>query len=175
MNSAILLIPLFLIRYGLLALINKTALPKAAHFPPMQGIEKTMYWIYQASTALIILYMFFLEVRTSAISFQIGLSVYLLGILLFALAIVSFANPGVGALKQRGLYRFSRNPMYSAYFIYFLGCVILTQSMMLFFFLCIFQISAHWIILSEEKWCAEKYGKEYTQYMQKVRRYIGIY
>lgn len=34
------LIPLFLIRYGLLSRINKNALTKAAHFPSMQGTEK---------------------------------------------------------------------------------------------------------------------------------------
>jgi protein-S-isoprenylcysteine O-methyltransferase Ste14 len=36
----------------------------------------------------------------------------------------------------------------------------------------VFQISAHWIILSEERWCVNKFGQEYINYMNKVRRYI---
>lgn len=172
MNSTILLIPLFLIRYGILSLINKSALPRAAFFPRMQGTERTMYWIYQVSTVLIILYMFFLKISTETFSFNLGLVVYIFGILLLILATISFARPNENGINKSGLYRFSRNPMYAAYFIYFLGCVVLTQSVIFLFLLCIFQITAHWIILSEEKWCIEKFGEEYTQYMKKVRRYI---
>lgn len=34
------------------------------------------------------------------------------------------------------------------------------------------KISAHWIILAEERWCIKKFGEEYKNYMNKVRRYI---
>lgn len=36
----------------------------------------------------------------------------------------------------------------------------------------VFQVSAHWIILAEERWCMEKIGTAYGQYMKEVRRYI---
>ena len=78
----------------------------------------------------------------------------------------------VTALVDTGIYRFTRNPMYVAYFVYFLGCVILTHSLILFLILMVFQISAHWIILSEERWCIRQFGDEYIKYMNKVRRYI---
>ena len=35
-----------------------------------------------------------------------------------------------------------------------------------------FQISAHWIILSEERWCLDRFGEAYEEYMKKVRRYF---
>ncbi len=75
-------------------------------------------------------------------------------------------------INLNGLYRVSRNPMYIAYFIYFLGCALLTHSLILLALLICFQVSAHWIILSEEKWCIKKFGEEYIKYMNKVRRYI---
>lgn len=56
--------------------------------------------------------------------------------------------------------------------IYFIGCALLTQSLALYGVVLIFQISSHWIIISEERWCIEKFGKEYKQYMKEVRRYI---
>lgn len=62
--------------------------------------------------------------------------------------------------------------MYVAYFICFIGMALLTQSLILLCIVVIFQISAHWIILSEEKWCMEKFGESYKQYMKRVRRYI---
>ena len=172
MNGAILLIPLFLIRYGLLALINKTALPKAAYFPPMQRTEKMMFYIYQISTILILIYMFFLSITVTDIIYKIGLGVYAVGVISFAAATVSFAKPSAGGTNQYGLYRLSRNPMYVAYFIYFLGCVLITRSILFLILVCAFQIAAHWIILAEERWCIQTFGDEYTKYMNKVRRYI---
>jgi len=78
----------------------------------------------------------------------------------------------MNGINLNGLYRVSRNPMYIAYFIYFLGCALLTHSLILLALLIGFQVSAHWIILSEERWCIKKFGEEYIKYMNKVRRYI---
>jgi len=44
--------------------------------------------------------------------------------------------------------------------------------MIFFLILVMFQTSAHWIILSEERWCLEKFGKAYQDYQDRVRRYI---
>ena len=62
--------------------------------------------------------------------------------------------------------------MYVSYFICFAGCAFLTQSLILGGIVLVFQISAHWIILSEERWCMEKFGDSYVEYMKRVRRYI---
>ena len=172
MNSAVLLIPLFLIRYGLLSLINKNALPKAAYFPPMQGTEKIMYLLYQVSTLAIIIYMFFLKIISSTPWLYIGAVVYALGVLLFIFSVAGFAKPDEHGICRNRLYRISRNPMYVAYFVYFLGCVFLTGSVVLLLLLCVFGVSSHWIVLSEERWCTQKFGAEYVEYMKKVRRYI---
>ena len=172
MNGILLIIPLFLIRYGLLSIINKATLSKAAFFPPMRGIERSMYLLYQIATIFLIIYPLFLTVSNTTPYIQIGLVTYVVGILLLIWSTISFSKPDSNGICQSGLFRFSRNPMYIAYFIYFLGCVLLTQSIILFLGLCIFQISAHWIILSEERWCIEEFGNEYTQYMKKVRRYL---
>lgn len=46
------------------------------------------------------------------------------------------------------------------------------QSLVLLAIVLVFQITAHWIIRSEERWCIKQFGAEYIQYMEKVRRYI---
>ena len=172
MNSAILLILLFIIRYGLLGVVNKIALPRAAHFPQVQGVEKPMFLIYQLATVAIIVYMAFLKVNTQSPVFYIGIGVYIAGALLLAIATINFAKPSESGINQTGLYCFSRNPMYVAYFVYFVGCALLTYSIPLAVMVCVFQISSHWVILAEERWCEETFGDEYIQYMKKVRRYI---
>lgn len=172
MNGFLLLIPFILIRFGLLSILNKEGLKRAAFFAPLIGREKVAYWFYQISNILIFVYLFFLKITADPYWFYTGLVTYGLGVLLCLASISNFAKPAENGINLKGLYRISRNPMYVAYFIYFLGCVLLTQSLLLFSILMVFQISAHWIILSEERWCIKKFGEEYKNYMNKVRRYI---
>lgn len=172
MNGFLLLIPLILIRYGLLSIWNKEGLKRATFFAPLVGKEKAAYWFYQISNILIFVYLFFLKITTASYWFYAGLVIYGLGILLCLASVSNFARPAENGINLKGLYRISRNPMYVAYFIYFLGCVLLTQSLLLLAILMVFQISAHWIILSEERWCLHRFGAEYESYMQRVRRYI---
>ena len=173
MNGFFLIIPFILIRFGLLARFSSEAVKRAAHFAPLSGNEVFAYWVYQISNAAIFVYLCFLRVKPE-VSWQFfsGAAVYLLGLVLCAATIKDFASPSEGGINQNGLYRFSRNPMYLSYFLYFIGCVILTRSVILCVIVVLFQIVSHWIILSEERWCMNTFGDAYRQYMKTVRRYI---
>mgnify|MGYP000149610140 CR=1 FL=1 len=172
MNAFITVIPIILIRYGLLGYINKGALNRAGIFAPLIGRERIAYVVYQITTISIFLYLIMLKIKTDSSWFCLGLIVYISGLILYAVSIVNYAKPRANGINLKGLYQISRNPMYIAYFIYFLGCVFLTHSYILLVLLIAFQISTHWIIISEERWCIKKFGEEYIRYMNKVRRYI---
>lgn len=172
MNAFLLIIPLLLIRFGLLKMINKDSLRRAAFFAPLEGKEKVAYLFYQLSNAFMILYSVFLKIQTKPPLFLIALFIYVLGVSVLIIATVNFAKPEQSGINTNGIYKISRNPMYIGYFIYFASCVMLTHSMLLLISLLVFQISAHWIILSEERWCINKFGAEYINYMNKVKRYI---
>lgn len=172
MNAVYAIIPILLIRYGLTALVNRQALPRAAHYAPLVGNERAAYWVYQVTTLLIFIEMFFIQIDFYSRWFIVGIFVYSLGIILYAISVVNFAKPAGNGMNLNGLYKISRNPMYIAYFIVFLGCAVLTGSWTLLALLVIFQISAHWIILSEERWCLQQFGGEYLKYKSRVRRYL---
>lgn len=172
MNALLIVIPLILTRFVLLSILSKESLKRAAFFAPLIGKEKVAYWFYQISNIMIFVYLYFLKIKTDSYWFYVGLVMYGLGALLYILSISDFAKPKENGINLKGLYQISRNPLYVAYFIYFLGCVFLTQSWILLVILFVFQISAHWIIQSEERWCVKKFGDEYINYMKKVRRYF---
>lgn len=172
MNGFLLLIPFILIRFVLLSMLSKDGLKRAALFAPLIGKEKIAYWFYQISNILFFFSLLFLKVTLVPYWFYTGLMIYGLGVLLCFVSVLNFAKPAENGINLKGLYGISRNPMYVAYFVYFLGCVLLTQSLLLFVILIVFQISAHWIIISEERWCIKKFGEEYKNYMNEVRRYI---
>jgi protein-S-isoprenylcysteine O-methyltransferase Ste14 len=169
----VLLIPFLLIRFGLLALLDGGAAVRAAHYPPQFQANRAAYAVYQLSTAVIFLVSPFLPVRWTLDGlFYLGAAVYVGGIVLLTAAMFCFASPGEDGMNRAGLYRFSRNPMYVAYFVYFMGCVLLTCSPVLFGAAAAFQISGHWLILGEEAWCIQQFGQAYVQYMREVRRYF---
>lgn len=169
----LLLLPFFLIRFGLLSLLDRGAVKRAAYFAPLLGNEKVAYWSYQLSNVAIFVYLLFLSVKLVPLwVFVLGLVVYLAGVILLTVSVVNYAAPSESGINQNGLYKLSRNPMYVAYFVLFIGCALMTQSAILLAFVLVFQISAHWIIRSEERWCIRKFGTEYLSYMEQVRRYI---
>ena len=172
MNAAFLIIPLILIRYGLLGAINKEALQRAAHFPSLIGKEKTALWVYQISVFCMLIYFFFLQVVADSELFYIGLSVYGAGLLLCIFSMVNFAKPKDSGINIKGLYRFSRHPIYVSYLVYYIGCALLTRSLIVLFLVVIHQVSVHFIILAEERWCLQTFGDEYVDYMKKARRYL---
>lgn len=173
MNGFFLLIPFFLIRFGLLSLWKRDGIRRAAHFAPLAQQEWPAYLVYQLSNAAIFLYLCFLTVLIEpSWQFFFGLIVYLLGLILLAVSVADFARPSGMGMNEEGIYRFSCNPMYVSYFLCFAGSAALTRSLLLFGFVLLFQISSHWIILSEERWCSLEFGEAYRQYQKRVRRYF---
>ena len=173
MNSFLLLIPFFMIRFGLLGVLNSKGIQRAAYFAPVRGNERIAYYIYQISNMALFLYLIFLTIKVDfSWRFYLGTVCYLFGLFLCAVTIANFSSPDEKGLNTNGIYKFSRNPMYVAYFVCFMGMALLTQSLILLGVVLIFQISAHWIILAEERWCLEKWEEDYKQYMKRVRRYI---
>lgn len=152
--------------------ISKEALERAKFFPPTEGKEQSAFYVYQITILILLIYLFFAEIKFNSTLNFTGLLVYLSGTILYLKSIVDFARPENTGINKTGLYKYSRNPMYVAFFLYFLGCSLLINSWFYFIILMVFQISVHYLILSEERWCVKKFGKEYNDYMKKVRRYI---
>jgi len=104
------------------------------------------------------------------------------GMIVLLCCILQFAVEGKGTLSPvdptrrlvaRGLYRFSRNPMYVGVMIILIGEAILTNSPTLWIYLTIiFIIFNLFILFHEEPRLRKDFGDEYDQYCRKVRRWI---
>ena len=137
--AALLLIPFFLIRFGLLSALSRDGLRRAAHYPPVEGWERAALWLYQLSTAALLLLILLSRVKAAPPpSFHGGGLLYAAGLLLLVLSVAAFAAPSEEGFCQSGVYRLSRNPMYAAYFLLFLGCGLLTRSLPLLLCLAVF-------------------------------------
>ena len=59
MNGFILLIPFLLVRFGLIRVIDRQAVVRAAYFPPRIGAERAAYMIYQLANAVVLIGLLF--------------------------------------------------------------------------------------------------------------------
>jgi protein-S-isoprenylcysteine O-methyltransferase Ste14 len=104
----------------------------------------------------------------------VGVALYLLGMALFAVSLKIVIKTPPDESFSVGPYRFSRNPLYLAATIVFMGICIATASIMLALYLAIAVLPQHFMILAEERICREKYGMAFENYMKRVPRYLFV-
>lgn len=77
------------------------------------------------------------------------------------------------AIISSGVYGFSRNPIYLAMTLLYLGAALLLDSMWVLILVVPVLFLIHFgVILREEKYLAAKFGEEYISYKMRVRRWI---
>jgi len=168
-NGFLWMIPIFLIRFGIAYRTNSKSLEKLQYFPEVIGIEVVALKSYLISNTLLIFSPLIFRFKISNLHYS-GVLIYCMGIVFLWLSVISFSkNDG---FVHEGIYRFSRNPMYIGYFFLFLGVGIMVASWLYLFLVIIYQISVHFLILSEERWCKQTFSDVYRTYMQSTRRYI---
>jgi protein-S-isoprenylcysteine O-methyltransferase Ste14 len=74
--------------------------------------------------------------------------------------------------KTNGLYRFSRNPMYLGFDLLTLASMIYSLNPGILSLGLYSLIIYHFIILGEERFLEQRFGKDYREYRRKTRRYI---
>ena len=76
-------------------------------------------------------------------------------------------------ILDTGFYGFSRNPIYLAMILIYLGISCFFNSIWFLPFLPIVLVTIHFgVILQEEKYLEGKFGEEYLDYKKRVRRWI---
>ena len=84
-TGLLLLFPFLLLRFGLLGRLGRDGLGRAAHIPPIGGRERLAYWVYQLSSAGVLVCLCAQRAEVDgAWPFWAGLALYLLGVALCA-------------------------------------------------------------------------------------------
>ena len=103
------------------------------------------------------------------------------GIALAALAMRRFRAAGTNiptplpstALVAGGPYRFSRNPIYLALTLIFLGLAAAANSLWLLLLLpAVLAVMHYGVVLREERYLGGKFGERYLDYKARVRRWL---
>ena len=109
-----------------------------------------------------------------------GMIMICLGMIIFVLGIFSFKKSwriGIDPqtkdeLITSGIFSFTRNPIFIFINIYFIGTSLIYPTPFFISFTLITLIGIHHHIKKEEYFLSKHYGKSYSNYLKKVRRYF---
>ncbi len=172
-NAWIPIVPFILMNYVALPLINKKAVKRAAAMPKGEVGAKIAGSINMLLYCLTLVYTVFLPLRLGTLWFWIGLPIYLIGLLPLIVTIVNFATASPDEPATHGTYRISRHPIYVFFLLVAVGIGVMSASWVFLVFSALYMVLSHFTILAEERFCLDKYGDDYAEYMKTVRRYLG--
>jgi protein-S-isoprenylcysteine O-methyltransferase Ste14 len=111
----------------------------------------------------------------------LGVAAIVTGLALFAVALWSFGKSwriGIdhdrpGTLITRGVFAFTRNPIFLFMDMYFVGTWLIQRDLFFLLFAIVAVAGIHYQILLEEKFLVRHYGDTYRRYLLHAPRYIG--
>ena len=158
-----------MLRKGALARLLTHAVPEGSGRKPVLNWIGQLSWI--ATLVLPVLHPF---TQDSSLLIA-GMSLFSIGMLFTAVALVNYTLTPQGEAVVTGVYRFSRNPIYAAYALVGYGMALMVGSWPIVVLHTIENLVSHRMVLQEEKYCSEKYGESYRKYMKKVPRYAVFF
>lgn len=119
-------------------------------------------------------YPLFLPLQIGTIWLYSGLVVFLIGNIFAIITIRNFANSPKNKVITKGLYRFTRNPLYSGMILMQSGIGIASASWLYLLLTVVLLILLNANLSAEERYCLYMYGEDYQKYKNKTPRWIGI-
>ncbi|MCJ7634157.1 isoprenylcysteine carboxylmethyltransferase family protein [Candidatus Bathyarchaeota archaeon] len=121
-----------------------------------------------------VIFSVFLPLTLGTIWFYVGLPIMLTGLAGNMITVTNWVNTPAGKPVIRGLYRFSRHPIYVTEVLLLLGVSVASASWVFLVFPIIVGVGAVYFIKMEEAQCIGHYGNAYREYMDRTPRWIGL-
>jgi protein-S-isoprenylcysteine O-methyltransferase Ste14 len=118
-------------------------------------------------------YAVFLPLQLGTTWLYSGLLIYMFGMVFTVVAVLNFATSPKNKLITKGLYHFSRNPVYIGMLLMQIGLGTACTSWLYFLLTAVLMILLNTILSSEERYCLDMYGDDYRKYMNSTPRWIG--
>ena len=122
-----------------------------------------------------VVYSVFLPLQLGTMWLYVGLPITFIGLGGIILVLVEWIKAPVGQPVTRGVYRFSRHPMYVAMVLILFGVSIISASWVFLLFAIITEVGVTrpFSVKIEEAQCLGHYGNAYQEYMNRTPRWIG--
>ena len=154
---------------------SKEEIEKDEPVPAFQKKEK----ILALSTHAIILpvaliYSIFLPLKLGTAWLYAGLAIFVVALVISITTLFNIASAPAEKPAARGVYKFSRHPIYFSGFLMFISVGIVCASWVFLFFAAVWIVFWQIVVPAEERLLIEKYGDSYRDYRDRTPRWIGI-
>jgi protein-S-isoprenylcysteine O-methyltransferase Ste14 len=172
LNAWIFIIPLIVYWFSGIKFLFSKRMPESP--PPEKRKDKILSLILVATMFISFFYSIFVPFKLQTIWFYIGLFVYLAGTFLIIISMINFATTPMDKPVTKGVYRFSRNPMFIGFFLVYLGVAIACISWVYLLMTVLFIMLVYYMSPLEEAITLEHYGLAYEEYIKMTPKWIGL-
>jgi len=158
-------------------LVGKEVFQRASGLPSEMKTSrayKIVSYISMLIDLMAIVYSIFLPLHLGTIWFYAGLAIFLIGLAVLTVASVNFTSTPMNVPITAGVYRYSRHPLYLASLLIYLSVGIASASWIFLLVFIVQLVSISIAAVGEERYCLEKYGDSYREYMNRTPRWIGL-
>ena len=166
--------------YGVLTMVAMRCMPKEkrgkilTYVPQGSILEKIATVLNIASRYAAMVLSFFLPISWNSFTFWVGNALYATGLVLSTVAMWQFSKEDLDRPITTGLYRVSRNPMHVMGFVMNIGIALVANNLLLWICTAINIIASYPMFFMQERFCLDKYGKAYEDYMRRTPRILLI-
>jgi protein-S-isoprenylcysteine O-methyltransferase Ste14 len=137
-------------------------------------VYKIISYVSMVIELMAVAYSIFLPFILGTVWFYAGLTIFLLGLVVLTVASVNFTVTPMNKPITRGMYRYSRHPLYLASLLIYLSVGIASASWVFLLFFIVQLVSISIAAVGEERYCLKFYGNAYREYMNRTPRWMGV-
>jgi len=131
-------------------------------------------YVSMAIDTMAVAYSIFLPLQLGTIWFYAGLAIFLTGLAVLAAATVNFGTTPMDLPITKGIYHYSRHPLYLASLLIYSSVGIAAASWVFLLIFAVQLVSIRIAAVGEEHFCLQKYGDAYREYIDKTPRWLGL-
>ncbi len=114
----------------------------------------------------------FMPLQFDTSYFVPGLMLFVISFIAYIVSLVNYATSNPNRPVTKGIYRFSRNPQQITTIFMWIGVGLMTNCLLLIAICAIQLLTVYPTFKAQEKFCIDKYGNDYIEYMKNAPRYF---
>jgi protein-S-isoprenylcysteine O-methyltransferase Ste14 len=120
----------------------------------------------------LIIVVLFMPLKVDSSYFVVGLVLFIISFMVYILSLIDYATSNPDRPVTKGVYKLSRNPQQISTIFMWIGIGLMTNSVLIIS-ICVLQLfTVYPTFIAQEKFCLDKYGFDYQDYMKKAPRYF---
>jgi protein-S-isoprenylcysteine O-methyltransferase Ste14 len=137
-----------------------------------KGFQKIIgainFFLFQGLVVVVM----FMPLKFDSSYFVVGLVLFIISFVAYIMSLVAYATSNPIKPVTKGIYKLCRNPQQISTIFMWIGIGLMTSSIFIIA-ICVLQLfTVYPTFKAQEKFCIDKYGFDYQDYMKKAPRYF---